>query len=442
MLGYGPISADPVSALLQTSGGSPPAIDPNSLRGTRTSAPQQSAAREIAGYAVTFGALAALLAGTPQGAGASHLTVGTHGATVANSQSQGFIKGTHPSLFPAGASVVVVGQVKASPEQADSGYTLLFGQQPATASPLIGRTALTSPEQVNSGQADTWGPVPAPLASDVLQKTLIAAPEHVSSGSADTWGPTPQGIDKPPPKTLAAAPEQVDSGQAWWFKYQPVTISGTDAAIARTGIWSPPQTNSGMANVWGLSVAGTQGTDVAIAKTLFSAPQQIDSGYVTKIGELVQPFVAGTDAPIGITRVSAPPQVESGYSLIWRHPPQEQITVFRFFCGYEDSTEQSGGLLFGYTVPAVVVVSVPPPKTLIQAPEQVDTSSARVWGTDVPFIPGTDKPIGVMRFSVEPFYSPVQYGVHFAPNVDLIPPPIAGADVIDWLVRHRRRGGR
>jgi hypothetical protein len=115
--------------------------------------------------------------------------------------------------------------VNALPQYDDAGIGLVFGQEPASADPIIGRT-LTTSQLESDGAAYVFGEAPESVVlNDPIGRTFIAG-QFESDGAAVTFGTVPQLTPDPrdPPigHTLSAGQFEVD-GSAAIFGTQPIS---------------------------------------------------------------------------------------------------------------------------------------------------------------------------------------------------------------------------
>lgn len=303
-------------------------------------APQQTDARELVGYGFVIAATAAALLTHPIGdlIGVAEYQVGTHQAAVANSQDRSWVRGTHPSLMPAAAPSVIVRSFVDSPEQVDSGYAFVTGPTPTTASVVVVVHKRAAPEQVDSGSAQ--------LSSYVYP--VVTAP----IGAADyTVG------------THRDAYAASDGYAVKFGRYVVPAVLGTDVRIGRTCTAAPEQIESGAGSVWGL----------------------------------FQPSIAGADTPKPRTKVAAPQFVDSAYAKVSGYTPPDVWVVSRWFEVDQESTEQPGSAIWGFTPPAAAGTDRPPPNTRIAAPEQIESGYVELTRYVFPFVAGADAKIGQTR---------------------------------------------
>lgn len=429
MLGHDPLSTNPLSSASAASGADN--TTPLVSRRIKSETHTLGSVREAVGYAVTFGALAALLAGTPQSVGAADYTVGTHQAVIADSQSHGKVWGTPPQLMPSAAAPAPIGKtLVAAQEHIDSARATLWGKQypvAVTVDSPVGRTLVRAPEQIDSGQAWVWHPSnvqpPDPIGGATYTVGSHQAVMADAQARGKVWGTSPAlfvapGTDKPVGKTLVAAPTQIDSGSA--------SIWGTDVAAGEVLISTR--------NVFG-------GQD---------SPEQSGGGIWGQRSAIGAP-VAGTDKPVGVFKASAPQQMPHGAATLWgqriaQDAPAEQTTISRNYSISQDSTEQIGTRLWGQSLALYRPPDATIGRTLVAAPEQQPYGQAWIWGTKREYVSGTDVRVGTFIQAAEAFYEPVQKGLILTPSADLIPPPVVVTDsgaTPGWplyeYAQHRRR---
>lgn len=334
-------------------------------------APQQTDAQERVGYGVVFAAAAAALLTHPIGdrIGVAEYTVGTHQAAVAESQNRSWVRGTHPSLIPAAAPSVIVRSFFDAPQQVDSGYAFFTGPTPNTASVVVVVHKRAGPEQIDSGSAHLSSYVyPSVAASDVRPPvTRTAAPEQIDTATAHVWSPA----NVQPPAPIGGVEYTVGTHRD--------AYASSDGYAVKFGRFV---------------VAAVVGTDVRIARTWTAAPDQIESGAASTWG-LFQPAVADTPKPR--TKIAAPQFVDSAYAKVSGYTPPDVWVVAKWFEVEQESTEQLGSAIWGFTPPAAAGTDKPPPKTRVAAPEQVDSGYVELARYVFPFVPGADPKIGQTR---------------------------------------------
>jgi hypothetical protein len=329
---------------------------------TRTAAPQQTRAREVAGYAVAFIAAAAHIpepAGTDT-IGAANYSVGTHQAALAERQPKPWVSKTPATLIPA-------------PVVADSPLT---------------RIIVTIP-QSGANQAPI---VFQALVPDVaLSKPIFTAPqvgEHRSPRVQHALIPAPAVLDTPIGRLLSVPPQRSQDEQPEFSKALiPEPIVGTDiigAANYTVGTHRPTQLAAAIFKA--LIPAAQAGTDVALAKLVISAPQRVPSGAARVYGytppaedrvwtrnyEADQQVWAQPQPYFARVRIAAPADTPKLKQLVAgpQYPPTAWARVY------------------GYTPPTVAVVDTPQPKTIragLQFVQQAQPVFAKAQIEPLPF---------------------------------------------------------
>jgi len=379
--------------------------------------PQQTAARELAGYAVIFAAAAALIPAPPgtDTVGAAEYHVGAQDSAFLTAQSnRSYIKGTPPGLFPPAyepGPLMTAAPQDLTAVREFAGYASTFGSNGALLAPLphiVGgveyymgaqqdaqgkaadnrsfikgtspdlfpfvlppgqvSTLVGAPEQVESGYAVILGQTPQ---DRVRVIPIVSAPQQLDTSSAQVWGRQPDGIDRRGAYTLVAAPEQINSGSAVVVGRQP---DGVDRRGPYTLTAAPQQIESGSASVVGRQ---PDGIHVKGPRTLTAAPEQINSGsayisrysYASTLETNSKNYTVGTHGAHYAAQNS---------SYIRGTPPEPVAAVDEIFrpvlLAAPEQVESGSASLVGQQPATAATVVL---KTTVAAPEQIDT--ARTW---------------------------------------------------------------
>lgn len=227
---------------------------------TKTAGPQQTVAREVAGFAVAFIAAAAHIpppAGT-DAIGAAQYTSGTHQAALAERQAKPWLRGTPSALIPA----------------------------PAVADSPLTRIIVTIPQRPGESDAQVFH---ALIPDVALSRLISTGPQSATTqqpGITKALIPAPAALDSPLTRIVTTTPQRAGDLQVSISKALiPEPIVGTDvigAANYTVGTHRPTQVSPA---IFRSLIPAVAGTDVQYTRLITAAPQQVPSGSAQVYGQ-------------------------------------------------------------------------------------------------------------------------------------------------------------
>lgn len=415
---------------------------------TKTAAPQQTVAREVAGFAVAFIAAAAHIP-APSGTdtiGSAQYSVGTHRAALAERQPKPWVAKTPATLIPA-------------PVVADSPLTRIIvtipqsasNQEPVVFQALIPDVSLTKPiftaPQVAEHQAPRLSKalIPAPAVLDAPIGRLLSVPPQRAADPQPEFSPAliPEpivGTDVIGAANYTVGTHRPTQIAAAIFKALiPATQAGTDVQLPRLIIVAPQRVPSGAAHVYGYTPSAEE--------RLFSRYYEADQQIIRQ----PQPFFARAKIDALPLDTPQPKTIQAGLTFVQQRQPVfakaqiEPLPVHtpnaRTLYASPQYLARGASYAFGrLVVESVVVADAPITRFIANAPQANQRVDAKLWHGQISEVVvtarfvvvgpqpavdgrgwvkspatehqvlGTDTAVGVFRFADQRFV-PIQYAI-------------------------------
>lgn len=213
---------------------------------------------------------------------------------------------------PSPLSSLLLRQIKAAPEEVDSGFVWIVGQQPATASVVPSRQINAAPQQFYEGFASVDGTPPTLLIPSIRPPgTMVSAPQQLGYGDAWTWGPQPQTAAVIFKRILFAAREDYDDRAATVFHSPPPSVI-SDPLLAKHFFTPQQDYRDVVAYVFGRRLA----FDAPVIPPLPYTPANVLAtafrrgyfgGVIIEVGDSVTLTTPYQYTPYWMTLVGAPP---------------------------------------------------------------------------------------------------------------------------------------
>lgn len=389
---------------------------------TKTAAPQQTVAREVAGFAVAFIAAAAHIPepASADAIGAAQYTSGTHQAALEQSQPKPWVRGTPSALIPGPA--------------ADSPLTrivITIPQRDGERAPQVWHALIPEPGTDTIGSAYySVGTHQASVASRQPQPSVIRTPAGLIPPPAENpatrivqAGPQPIShraphvaralipSDTPIGRLLAVPPQQVPDLQPRLSKALiPEPVIGTDtigAASYTVGTHRPrqvqpaifralipaaedriftrgyeadqqippqPQPYFARAKIDALPV------DVSYTKQIIAAPQQVPSGSASVTRARIDDTLLSKTM---LARGSALQQPQPVFAKAQIEPLPVHEPNARTLYAHQQVLEHQPARIFGRLVVESVVADTPEIRFISTAPQGEDRTGSQVWRAQI-----------------------------------------------------------